>query len=80
MEMLDQHGKAALRLPEVRTTLSWWSLALLDLRFDKIELHQPVLDIQRDADGKLYIGGFLSIRKRRAMAKASIGCWRSIRL
>ncbi|MBC3811967.1 YhdP family protein [Undibacterium aquatile] len=69
VEMLDQHGKAALRLPEVRTTLSWWSLALLDLRFDKIELHQPVLDIQRDADGKLYIGGFFIDPKKKSDGK-----------
>lgn len=69
VEMLDQHGKAALRLPEVRTTLSWWSLALLDLRFDNIELHQPVLDIQRDTDGKLYIGGFFIDPKKKSDGK-----------
>ncbi|MEB0213711.1 YhdP family protein [Undibacterium sp. CCC3.4] len=54
----DLQGKPALALPEVRTTLSWWSLAALDLRFERIELLRPSLAMQRSADGKLTVGGF----------------------
>ncbi|MBC3863281.1 TIGR02099 family protein [Undibacterium jejuense] len=56
--ILDLHGQPALTLPEVNTTLSWLSLVTADLRFETIELKQPALDIVRDPDGKLYVGGF----------------------
>lgn len=55
----DQNGQAALALPEIRTTLSWWSLMVANLRFNRIELNRPVLNMQRDAGGQIYIGGFL---------------------
>ena len=55
----DQQGRDALVLPDVNATLSWWSVLVADLRFDKIELANPSLDIIRDAKGKLYIAGFL---------------------
>ena len=55
----DQQGRNALVLPDVNVTLSWWSVLLVDLRFDKIEIANPSLDIVRDAKGKLYVAGFL---------------------
>ncbi|MES2048893.1 MAG: YhdP family protein [Pseudomonadota bacterium] len=55
----DQQGRNALVLPDVKVTLSWWSVLLADLRFDKIEIANPSLDIARDAKGKLYVAGFL---------------------
>ena len=54
----DRFGQAALTLPEVNMTLSWLSFAVADLRFYSIELNQPDLDVVRDVDGKLYVGGF----------------------
>jgi len=56
--ILDLHGQPALTLPEVNTTLSWLSVVTADLRFQTIELKHPALDVVRDVDGKLYIGGF----------------------
>ncbi|MFZ6861505.1 YhdP family protein [Undibacterium sp. Ji67W] len=56
--ILDLHGQPALALPEVNTTLSWLSLVAADLRFERIEFKQPSLDIVRDAQGKLFVGGF----------------------
>ena len=55
----DEQGRDALVLPDVNVTLSWWSVLVADLRFDKIELARPSLDITRDAKGKLYVAGFL---------------------
>ncbi|BBB59860.1 DUF3971 domain-containing protein [Undibacterium sp. KW1] len=54
----DKQGGTALVLPEVSATMSWWTLAVADLRFERIVINQPSLDIQRDADGKIYVGGF----------------------
>ncbi|MBR7798771.1 YhdP family protein [Undibacterium fentianense] len=54
----DQHAKAVLTLPQVNTSLSWWSLALLDLRFDEIEFLRPNLEVRRLTDGSIEIAGF----------------------
>lgn len=54
----DKQGRQALTLPQVSATLSWWSLAVADLRFRRIVIEKPALDIQREADGKIYVGGF----------------------
>lgn len=52
-------GRAALTLPKVAATLEWWSIAVADLRLSDLEITHPQLDIQRDANGKLYVGGML---------------------
>ncbi|MBC3936476.1 TIGR02099 family protein [Undibacterium sp. CY7W] len=69
VQLFDQHGQLALALPEVRTTLSWWSLPLAELRFRRIELVAPELTIQRDERGQLYIGGFLLDTQRQGDGK-----------
>lgn len=56
--ILDQQGRAALVLPEVSATLSWWSVAVADLRFAKIEIIRPSLELLRDRSGKLFVAGF----------------------
>jgi uncharacterized protein (TIGR02099 family) len=53
----DKDGRAALSLPGISATLSWWSLAVADLRFHSLEISRPDLDIRREADGKLYVAG-----------------------
>ena len=57
--LLDTSGQPALTLPEVNATLSWLSVAVVDLRFESIELIRPDLDIVRDTAGKVYVAGFL---------------------
>lgn len=54
----DQNSQAALTLPEVNTTLSWWSLAVMDLRFAEIEIVRPKLNIRRDQQGVIEVAGF----------------------
>ena len=53
----DQDGRAALSLPSVSATLSWWSVLTASLRFEALEVGRPDLDIRRTRDGKLYIAG-----------------------
>ena len=53
----DPQGRAALHLPEVTATVSWWSLAAADLRLADLEILRPDLDIRRERDGKLYVAG-----------------------
>jgi uncharacterized protein (TIGR02099 family) len=53
----DQQGRAALTLPSVSATLSWWSMVALDVRFHALELTRPDLSVLRDTDGKLYVAG-----------------------
>lgn len=55
----DQSGQAALTLPEVSATLSWWSIPAFDIRFSKIEIIRPELDVQRQADGTFSVAGFI---------------------
>lgn len=53
----DAQGQQVLSLPSVSATLSWWSLAALDVRFEQLELIRPSLDVRREADGKLFAAG-----------------------
>ena len=53
----DQQGRRVLALPSVAATLSWWSVAAADVRFESLELIRPQLDVRREADGKLYAAG-----------------------
>ncbi len=50
-------GQPALSLPQVEATLSWWSLAVADLRLQRLELIRPDIDIRRDPAGHVRIGG-----------------------
>lgn len=51
-------GERALILPEVNATLSWWSV-LGELRLKKLEIARPDLEVERDAEGRIYVAGLL---------------------
>ncbi|QDZ28484.1 YhdP family protein [Noviherbaspirillum sp. UKPF54] len=53
----DKFGNAALHLPDVSATLSWWTVPAGDLRLHRLEIVRPDMDVRRDADGKLYVAG-----------------------
>lgn len=57
VQLRDRGGNQVLALPSVSATLSWWSVAALDVRFQSLELIRPNLDVRRAADGKLYAAG-----------------------
>ena len=50
-------GEPALKLPQVSATLSWKSLAVADLRLHTLQLDRPDVEVERSADGTLYVGG-----------------------
>lgn len=52
----DEHGVQALLLPRVNATISWSSL-LGQIQLRSLEIVQPDLDIERDANGRLYVAG-----------------------
>lgn len=54
----DQQSHAALSLPVVSASISWWSLFVFELRFDKISLLKPNLKVQRNRDGTIEVAGF----------------------
>jgi uncharacterized protein (TIGR02099 family) len=61
----DAQGAPALTLPSVSATLSWWSVAALDVRFDSLELIRPDLAVRRDAGGRLYVAGvYIDLNKK----------------
>ena len=53
--LLDPQGREALRLPRVTAALS--PASLWGLGFEQLVIDQPVLDIRRTSDGKVYLGG-----------------------
>jgi uncharacterized protein (TIGR02099 family) len=53
----DRFGNAALTLPNVSATLSWWTLAVGELRLHQLEISRPDMDVRRDTEGKLYVAG-----------------------
>lgn len=55
----DRQGQQALALPEVAATLSWWSVLVGEPRLYALEIARPDLEIERDADGRIYIAGIM---------------------
>ena len=53
----DAAGRPALELAHVDNTLSWLSLLSLELRLHAADIHQPTLNIRRDARGVVSIAG-----------------------
>lgn len=54
----DAKSQAALSLPEINTTVSWWSLLVFDVRFSTIDIVNPSLQIRRDQQGQIEVAGF----------------------
>ncbi len=50
-------GEEALRLPELRASLSWWSLLIGQVRLADVRLMGPALSLSREADGLIYFAG-----------------------
>lgn len=55
--ILDPAGRIAVRLPRVNATVAWESLVVFSLRLHDLRLYGPDLEIRRDAQGELYVGG-----------------------
>ena len=69
----DSFGDAALTLPLVDATVSWWSVPAGELRLHQLVIDRPDLDIVRDAKGLLRVGGIaIDLDKP---GKGSVGNW-----
>lgn len=55
----DREGQQALALPEVAATVSWWSVLVGEPRLYSLEIARPDVEIERDADGRIYIAGIM---------------------
>lgn len=53
----NRNGQAALNLPQVSATLSWTSLMVADLRLNSLQVDRPDVEVERSAEGILYVGG-----------------------
>ncbi len=53
----DRAGRQLLALPSVSATLSWWTFAAFEPRFESLEINRPELDVRRSADGVLQVAG-----------------------
>lgn len=51
-------GGAALALPQLDVTVSWWSLPRLSLRLRSLSMLAPELEVRRLADGRYNVAGF----------------------
>ena len=57
VHLRDRAGRQLLALPSVSATLSWWSVAAGEPRFESIEINRPELDVRRGVDGTVYVAG-----------------------
>lgn len=57
VQLTDRQGRAALKLPSVSVTVSWWSVAARELRLHALEITGADLDVRRTPSGTLVIGG-----------------------
>lgn len=55
----DKSGQAALTLPQVAATISWRSVLVGSVRLASLEIDKPDLQIERDPQGNLFVGGIL---------------------
>ena len=55
--LFDQASQPALKLAQVNSVLSWWSLVYWEPRFDLIGIDGPDLEIRRDTRGVISVAG-----------------------
>lgn len=57
VQIYDQKQRPALYLNHIETTLSWWSLAVGEIRLHSLLIDEPVLTVRREKTGLIYIAG-----------------------
>ena len=53
--LLDALGREALRLPQLKASLS--PSSLWGMGFEQLSIERPVLEVRRASDGRIYVGG-----------------------
>lgn len=57
IQVYDRQARPALHFNHIEGTLSWWSLALGEIRLSSLLIDQPSFDIRRLADGRIFVAG-----------------------
>lgn len=57
VRIADRAGRPALAFDRIDNVVSWLSVPLLALRFDRIDILAPTLHIRRETDGHLFVAG-----------------------
>lgn len=57
VQILDDQGHVALKLPRLENTVAWTSLPTLELRFRSLVIDSADLSVRRDAQGLWYVAG-----------------------
>ncbi|HEY1227163.1 MAG TPA: TIGR02099 family protein, partial [Ramlibacter sp.] len=75
VRLRDREGRQVLALPSVSATLSWWSVAALEPRFDNLEINRPELDVRRTPDGVFWVAGVRIDPNRKEEGNGSGADW-----
>lgn len=57
LSVLNEQGAVEFRLERVDAVLSWSSLLSAQIRFHQFVVHAPHLELRRDVDGRIFVGG-----------------------
>lgn len=57
LSLTDAHGREGLRLPQVSAAVSARSLLAWPPRLEQLYIHEPDLELRRDAQGSLWVAG-----------------------
>jgi uncharacterized protein (TIGR02099 family) len=57
VELLDAQGRVGLRLARIQATFSPRSMLLLEPSFQRLRLDDPDLEVRRDPQGRVFVGG-----------------------
>ncbi len=57
VRLRDSHGREGLRLPRISAALSARSLLAWPPRLEQLYVHEPDLELRRDADGVIWVAG-----------------------
>src|SRR5690606_22382639 len=57
VDVYDKQNRSALSLDNIETSLSWFSIPLLEPRLSELTIYQPSLTVRREANGTVYVAG-----------------------
>lgn len=57
LKIADKANRPALSFDSVEAVIGWSSILHLDLRLHRLEIDAPVLNMRREADGKIFVAG-----------------------
>ena len=74
VRLVDAHQREVLRLPKVVAAISPSSVLTMRLRFRQLLLEAPELDVRRDGQGRIHVGG-IQLQSNAASGGADLTDW-----